>query len=137
MKTTEWNAVELSELSAFVKTGSGEFSGRPLLLYGNIPGLCYALDRESALSTTWTDLDSYPVETMEKELNDLSMKIHADSYYPSKFAPMVITSSRILNDSENAIRKKEMIEQFMKDHRYEEIFRNDGYSVYAIKADSF
>jgi hypothetical protein len=29
-----------------------------------------------------------------------------------------------------------MIEQFMKDHRYDEIFSNNGYSVFAITADS-
>ncbi|MCR5507807.1 MAG: hypothetical protein K6F34_03880 [Lachnospiraceae bacterium] len=136
MKTTEWNAAELSELSAFVKTGSEEFSDRNLLLYGNIPGLCYALDRRSALSTTWPDLDSYPVETMEKELEDLSMKIYADSYHPSKSAPLIITSSRNVSDTKNAVRKKEMIEQFIADHRYEEIYSNNGYSVYVITADS-
>ena len=88
------------------------------------------------MSTTWPDLDSYPVETMEKELDDLSMKIYTDSYYPSKFAPVIITSERILNDSENAIRKKEMIDSFIEDHDYEEIYSNDGYSVYSISAGS-
>lgn len=136
MKTTEWNAGELSELSLFMKSDKEELSDKPLLLYGNIPGLCYVLDRGSAISTTWTDLDSYPVETMEKELNDLSMKIYTDSYYPSKFAPVIITSERILNDSENAIRKKNMIDSFIADHGYKEVFSNDGYKVYAVSAEA-
>ncbi|MDE7477770.1 MAG: acyltransferase, partial [Lachnospiraceae bacterium] len=65
MTTTEKKAA-VEELDQYLF--QNELNQKQVILYGDIPTLSYLFDMEPAISTTWADLDSYSIETLEKEL---------------------------------------------------------------------
>lgn len=117
MKTTESNARSLSELSEFMKKNEDSYKGKELILYGNVPGLSYVLDRPSALNTSWSDLDSNPVADMQAAVENVQGR------------PLVIISRSLYDLPDNSI-KFNLVNQYMDKNNYKEAFVNDDFAVF-------
>lgn len=111
-----------------------QLTGRKVILYGEVPGLGYLLDMPPALSTFWTDLDSYRMVEYERDMERLESP------------PVVIVSSSIaayLNEDADGMswfgiekdkldqdEKLQILSVYMKAHSYQEAFSNARYVVY-------
>ena len=67
MYTGEMNAETLEEISAFMTENKAEYADKKLILYGNIPGLAYYLDKPPAIYTTWADLDTSSLSQLQRD----------------------------------------------------------------------
>ena len=119
------------------KTGGTANDKRKLILYGNIPGLSYILDRPCALSTSWPDLDSYPVEDMTHEFEALDASIKQDDATMQDVAtlqdalnkPVVIINRLLYEVPDNSI-KLDLVMSFIENNDYQITFDNDAFVVY-------
>lgn len=69
MYTNRENAEALETLTAYCRENKiTKENGKKALLYGDVPALSCFLELPSALSTTWADLASYTLPTMEKDI---------------------------------------------------------------------
>lgn len=125
MYTTASNADSLSELSAFMETKETEYEGKKLILYGNIPGLSYYLDRRPAVFTSWPDLDTNSLSLLTESLNDINKGMHGKWEGCECDRPLVIFGA---DASEGE--KLDAILSFMDENDYEEAFANEAYVVY-------
>lgn len=148
MYTTGPNAETLEEISTFFIERHTEYSGKKLILYGNIPGLSYYLDRPSAVYTTWPDLDSNSLTKLEEDLDRISFDIGPSGKFQGSSAdrPLVIIVPRIaayLSGDEEAMaywgtdaescsqdRKLRAIIEFMEANHYEQAFANEAFVIY-------
>lgn len=78
-----------------------------LVLYGDIPGLSYLLEKPSALSSSWADLESYGEKTLAEDIE----KLKADNE-----EIILILSKDIQYDREDA--KLQMILEYSKEYEY-------------------
>lgn len=122
MRTTSDNARSLSEISKYMKDNEASFGDRELILYGNIPGLSYILDRPSAISTTWPDLDSYPAETMLGEMYGIDATI-------KETRPIVILNRALYEFPDNSI-KLNLVTSLVENYDYEMTFDNDAFVIF-------
>ena len=125
MYTNSANADALSALSRFMEERESEYAGKELILYGNIPGLSYYLDRESAVFTSWPDLDTNSFTRLNKSLEDINEWMHAKGAGVESDRPLVILGT---NASEGE--KLDAILAFMSENNYEQAFENDAFVVY-------
>lgn len=113
MRTNKENAEELTDLISYCD--KNKLIGQEALFYGDAPGLSFILQMPPAISTSWPDLDSYPVESFTNELTNKNV-----AYI-------------ILRDKEpstkNADRKQHILEQFIKNHNYQIVHQNEAYTV--------
>ena len=130
--TTKDNALWLSELAEYTK-GAG-LTGKPVLLYGEIPGLGYLLDLPPALSTYWPDLDSYLMAEYKRDLAEMAEP------------PVIIvaspTAAYLAEDADgmnwfgvdqaklDADEKLQILRRYMEAQGYQETFGNGRYVVY-------
>ncbi|MDE7287772.1 MAG: hypothetical protein K2N55_13165, partial [Lachnospiraceae bacterium] len=77
MRTSEMNAETLEEINAFMVENKSGFNNKKLILYGNIPGIAYYLDKEPAVYTTWPDLNTSSLSQLSEELKAVSDGIKA------------------------------------------------------------
>lgn len=135
--TNRENAELFSDLAYYAK--EQKFAGREVILYGEIPGLSYFLDMPTAISTSWTDLDSYRLARFEQDMMTVEQNI-------SENRPVVIVSAAIAayrgEDAEayrwfgvkeevyDADEKLRILLKFLDDYGYEESFCNMRYAVY-------
>lgn len=71
--TSEEKASNLIGLCEYVQGIEDKEEGSLEAIYwGDCPGLAYILRVPAAISTTWPDLDSYPIESWDNELTNLS-----------------------------------------------------------------
>ena len=142
MHTSAMNAKTLSEITAFMEEKDGAYGERKLILYGNIPGLAYYLDRAPAVYTTWPDLDSNPLDRLQKELQDLT---EAMTEKGAKRPLVILTpqlSAYLAQDAEamsywgtdeaacSQDEKLTAIGSFMEENDYEQVFANEAFTVY-------
>ena len=142
MRTNEMTAEVLEEITVFMLENSSEYGRKDLILYGNIPGLAYYLNMPPAIDTTWADLDSYPLERLMEELERISKSRVSDK----KERPLVVLTPQIdafLAGNEQAMefwgtdraaygqdKKLEMINCFLAENAYEQVFSNEAFVVY-------
>ena len=142
MYTNEMNAETLDEISYFMTEHKEEYKKKELILYGNIPGLAYYLDKPPAVYTTWADLNSNPLTRLKEELQTLSTSLKGKE----EELPLVILTPSLaayLSGSEEAMawwgvdvtacredEKLEAIWEFMKENAYEQVFVNEAFAVY-------
>ncbi len=140
--TNQENGETFLELAAYITDEN--LSGKEVLLYGDVPGLSYLLDMPTAISTSWTDLDSYRMERFRQDMMQLIGKMELGQ----QSAPVVIVSSAVgayLDDDAEAARllgadlsayaddeKLQLLQQFMADYGYVETFYNARYVVYTV-----
>ena len=120
-KTTSDNAYALSEISEYFMVNNLS-KDRSLILYGDIPGLCYYLDMPSALNTSWSDLGSNPVENMQKAINAVDAG-------DKSTRPIVVISRALYEVPDNSI-KFNLINEYIDNNDYAETFINDRFVVY-------
>lgn len=116
MHTTHLNAETLDELSIFMTEHATEYEDKELILYGDIPGLSYYLDKAPAIFTSWPDLDTNSFDRLVADLEKISEKGEK---------PLVILSS----GSEES-KKLSAIKDFMEENSYREVFANEAFAVY-------
>lgn len=128
MHTTDLNGETLSELSGFMIENKVQHEGKRLILYGNVPGLSYYLDRAPAIFTSWPDLDTNSAERLKSDLEELTASIQEKG----ERKPLVILSSSCEEDtlSGETDKKLSMIKEFMEANNYSRAFANEAYVVY-------
>lgn len=125
MKTTEENAVLLQELNDFLSHNPG-LTEAELILYGDIPALSYYLNRPTALSSTWPDLDTFPAKQFIREIDEISSKIGNNE----TARPLIIINTA-LPLRETGPQKEASLFSFIAGHNYNEVFRNERYIIFA------
>ncbi len=148
MYTTEANAGALEEISAYLDEHETEYEGKKLILYGNIPGLAYYLDRPSAVYTTWPDLDSNSLAKLEEDLDRISSDMAAggksegiaagrplviitpslDAYFSGDSVAMEFWGTDAEHCSQDM--KLAAITEFMESNHYEQVFANEAFVIY-------
>ncbi len=142
MYTVAMNAETLEELSNFMAEHGGEYEEKELILYGNIPGLCYYLDKAPAIFTSWPDLATNSLERLTESLNQL------DGQMAEKGAekPLVIVTAAYgayLEQNKAAMEqykvdaqtldedeKLQEIRAFMIENEYSQAFCNEAFVLY-------
>ena len=117
MLTTQKNAEELGGLLAYLETEKAGQSNIEAIFYGDCPGLPFLSQIPSAISNSWPDLDSNPVDWMEDELMGLEER------------PLVVIR-KVEPSSDSFVVKKEMLQDYMSVAHYETVYENTGYAVY-------
>lgn len=120
MYTTQLNAETLDELSIFMTEHEMEYADKKLILYGDIPGLSYYLDKAPAIFTSWPDLDTNSFDRLTADLEKVSGQISEKGE-----RPLVIFSS----DCEES-QKLGVMKDFMEANNYIEVFANEAFVVY-------
>lgn len=139
--TNRENAELFCDLLAFAD--ERQFSGREVILYGEIPGLSYFLDMPTAISSAWPDLDSYRLVEFERDMERVEQNLVENA---ENGRPVVIVASSIAaykgEDAEaykwfgvdeekyDADKKLGILLRFLDDYGYEETFCNMRYAVY-------
>ncbi len=142
MHTSEMNGETLEEISRFMTEHRAEYESKKLILYGNIPGLSYYLDKGPAIYTAWADLNTNSLERLEEELQELT-GLYKENH---KDRPLVILSPPLaayLSGEEKTIawwgvdvesckkdEKLKAIEDYMEAGTYEQVFGNEAFVVY-------
>ena len=142
MYTGEMNAETLEEISYFMLEHKEEYAEKKLVLYGNIPGLSYYLDKAPAIYTTWADLDTNSLLQLKEDLEELTLRLGAEE----QEKPLVILTpplAAFLAGDQEAISwwgtdmekcrtddKLGAIQDFMETNDYEQVFANEAFVVY-------
>ena len=130
MKTNAFAKEELEHLTGYLSEHG--LLDRKLILYGDIPALSYILDMEPAIYTTWIDLDSNSAIRLEEELGALTAKKSAS-------LPVVILGENAFHDGvfleqgQEYMTKAGIINKFMLDNNYEEVYLGVSYRVYTAQ----
>ncbi len=141
MYTTALNAETLDELSVFMNEHENEYVGRELILYGDICGLSYYLDRAPAIFTSWPDLDTNRLERLQADLDDVSGVISEKGQRPlviitpwlDAFYRQDEEAMKWWNTDEDACLADEKllaIMDFMDKNDYRQVFANEAFVVY-------
>jgi hypothetical protein len=100
---------------------------RKLIVYGDIPALSYILNMESAIYTTWGDLDSNSLSRLEADLELISEDM-SDNY------PIIILGTesvdKLTDKSTPAYNKLIAIEQYIFENNYNKVYENSAFRVY-------
>ena len=134
MYTSALNAETLDEISLFILENQTAYQDKGLILYGNIPGLSYYLDKPSAIFTTWPDLDTNSYDRLLEDLGEISETLRkgAQSQLANGERPLVILSAalNLAGDQEAQDKKLQAILSFMKENGYAKVFENEAYILY-------
>lgn len=117
MYTTKANAQALEEIMSFWETEA--MKGTSVILYGDVPGLSYILGAPSAITSTWSNLESYNMAFWERDFAAVEQNIETDR-------PAVIIGKAYVPIDEKA----ERLLDFMTKHRYQPIFENERVVIY-------
>ena len=119
MYTNKENADEVKNLCKTIE----ECEPDELILYGNCPGLTYVTGIPSAMSSSWSDLDSNPLSMIENDLENIKEKLKGD--YKSV---AVIRNEEPISEAYD--KKREAIEEFLYDQNYALVMRDEEFSIY-------
>ena len=114
MKTTKENAESISGLLQYIET---EGNAETIICFGDCPGLPFLLQKPVAVGSAWPDLDSEPVEKLEKNLLALE-----------ELPAIIMRHTEPTSDS--FMVKQELLHDYMGAKHYEEVYENAGYTVY-------
>ena len=142
MMTSEMNSETLEEISRFMTENKAAYEDKGLILYGNIPGLAYYLDKAPAIYTAWADLNTNPLARLEAELGELTTALQEGE----GDKPLVILTPKLaayLSGSQEAMdwwgtdgaecrqdKKLGAIEAFINANGYRQVFVNEAFVVY-------
>ncbi len=130
----EW----MTELTAHVKERG--LVGRDVILYGRIPSLSYYLQMPAAFNT-WSELASYNLTVMERDMEEMCARMEADASY----RPVVILEQEYALYLElpaegrpeemgpmEEDKKWQLVVAFLRNYGYEQTFRNEKFGVYVL-----
>lgn len=118
MYTTEENAKSLTELIDFC--GENEVGVKPVLLWGDAPGLSYILDVPSAIFTTWPEIPSNTYGALDKAL--LELEWNPDIILHNEPGKGIVEGE-----------KMDLILDYIAKNHYICIFENSSYKIYRKK----
>lgn len=128
LMTTYEKKAELEELDTFVY--ENELNKKQVILYGDIPALSYLFDMEPAIFTTWADLDSKSIDILNTELEEISAESAIQEL------PVVIfgrsSVERLAKEEGLSYQKLELLQNFLQENGYEQVFCNASYIVYSV-----
>ena len=101
-------------------------AGRKLLTMGDLPGLYWILQMPSALSHDWPDMNTYPLAQMETQLAQIASE-HTE--YPL----VIVRNEDPETLEEQEARKWQLLEDWVGQNQYQEVFNNGTYRIYDIK----
>lgn len=130
MYTSALNAETLDELTLFMLENEEAYQGKKLILYGNIPGLSYYLDRPAAVFTTWPDLDTSSSGRLSEELDAISERLSGEAEKDGAQRPLVILSAAAASGQEQEGKLGKIL-SFINENGYCRVFENEAYVVYA------
>lgn len=128
MYTSAQRAEELEGLADFMD--GEEYAHQRIILFGNIPGIAYLLDREPAISHTWPDLDSYGMEEFMAEIEGL------EGEDVLLVVPAAIGEKLLQQDSSSTSdatlweRKLQYLKEYLQGYSYRPIYYNEEYYVF-------
>ena len=117
MYTTKSNAKALEEIMGFWEKQN--LDGTSVILYGDIPGLSYILDAPSAITSTWSNLESYNMTFWERDFEAVEQRIDTDR------PAVIIGNAYVPIDN-----KAELLQMFLEKHQYQPIFENEKVTIY-------
>lgn len=117
MHTQPERAEQLTGLNNYLEAEG--LKDREILLYHNVPGLSFLLDMTPAMSSTWPDLKSFSTEKFQRELEGIAENSQEDR-------PVVIVGA----NAPGGEPKLEMLNAFLKEENYREVFSNQLCTVY-------
>lgn len=122
--TTVDKAEELNKLGGYLT--ENDLLEKEVILYGDIPAVSYIYDLQPAIYSTWVDLASNSLETLENELVSTRLK---------ESKPLVIMSAqaalRMTQETEQKADKKlYAIYQFITDMKYDNTYSSEQFYVY-------
>ena len=129
MYTTPLNAETLDEISIFMTEHETEYVGKELILYGDICGLSYYLDKAPAIFTSWPDLDTNSLERLKTDLAELDGLLREKGGEDEAEKPLVILSSQCVENSGQDAKLQEIM-NFMEANSYTKSFSNEAFVVY-------
>ncbi len=120
MYTNKENADEIKALCASIKESAPD----GLILYGNCPGLTYVTGIPSAMSSSWSDLDSNPISLIENDPERIGEKIDKGNYR----IIAVIRNEDV--SSEGYYIKKLRIKEFISRYDFRVVLKSKNFTVY-------
>ena len=120
MYTNKENADEVKKLCRIIE----ECDPDELILYGNCPGLTYLTGIPSALSSSWPDLDSNPIDLIENDLSLIGQKIDTGDYR----IIAIIRNEDV--KSEGYSIKKQSIKDFLNRYNFNVVLESENFIVY-------
>lgn len=117
MYTTKSNAEALDGITQFWE--EEDLFGSLVILYGDIPGLSYILDAPSALTSTWSNLESYNMTFWERDFGRVEETI-------DKERPVVMIGNAYVPIDDKA----EYLQRFLEKHDYQQTFQNEKVTIY-------
>lgn len=132
ISTGSGKADNLMTLSQYLE--ANELTGRECLLYGQIPGISYYMELPPAINI-WSDLRSYSLETMERDMQHLEERIRGGQEKPliileASYAQYILEGNPELFQEEMTEKKLQLIMEFMDKYHYEKTFSNSKFVVY-------
>jgi len=141
MYTSGMNAETLEEISYFMLEHREEYGDKKLILYGNIPGLAYYLDKAPAIDTTWADLNTYTISRFEEGLANAVSTGGQEGNRPLVILtpplsawlsedPEIMAWWGIDPEEWEQDEKLLILRKFMKEQAYGQVFANEAFVVY-------
>lgn len=121
MYTNRENAEEIIKVLKLIEKENPD----ELILYGNCPGLVYLTGIPSAMSSSWSDLDSNPLSLIEEDLRVIKDNMNnSDSYH----LMAIVREEEPVSDA--YIQKKDKILEFLKDEGFTAVLTDGVFAVY-------
>ncbi len=128
LATTADKKKNLEELDTYLYQNN--LNKKQVILYGEIPAIAYMMDMEPAIFTTWADLDSNSIDTLEEDLNQLSAETAPDALPVIIFGRPYVEG---LTEADGLSRQKlRLIMDFAEEKGYQQCFSNEEYIVFLV-----
>ena len=120
MYTNRENAEEITKVLKLIEKEKPD----ELILYGNCPGFVYLTGIPSAMSSSWSDLDSNPLSLIEEDLKVIKDNINkSDSYH----LMAIVREEEPISDA--YIQKKDKILEFLNDEGFTTVLTDGVFAV--------
>ena len=124
IRTDSKNASNLQEVNDYLEQNG--LKNKEAICYGFIPGIFYVFEQRCALTHSWPGLDSFPTEELVRDLRAVSESGRELPIFFYSGEYVDLTTCRM----ENLEKEKEKImAQFLRDHGYTEVLRNERYVI--------
>lgn len=122
MQMSSEKAEAMETISAYVR--EKELQGREVIPYGDIPSICYYLQMPPAFNS-WSDLESFSVEQMTKE-----MLLVEEQIAKGKERPVVIADISFATEDKAEDVKWQLIAEFLEKYDYVQTFSNNKFVIW-------
>lgn len=129
VRTNAQNAAALQDVVDFVNENGLGGGWQTLITFGDVPGFGWLFDMPSGLSHDWPDMNTYPAETMRR---DLEMVLYKNSSPPV----VIVNPSNVDPEDAQEAEKWRLLQEFM-DGGYEVAMDNGTYRIYLPKTSEY